>query len=131
MRGPGAVPSLFALESEIDELAVKRKIDPVTFRMQNEPKIDEGLNVPFSSPHLAECMQQGANTFRRSKRDPAIGATRDGDAVLGWVGAWPRVRGSQNDCPRMLACSLARMVPCAFSARHKISAQSVWQGSRR
>lgn len=29
MRGPGAVPGLFALESAIDELAIKLKMDPV------------------------------------------------------------------------------------------------------
>lgn len=84
MRGPGAVPGLFALESAMDELALKLNIDPVTFRVQNEPKIDEGLNVKFSSRHLVECMQEGAKTFGWSKRNPAIGSMRDGDAVLGW-----------------------------------------------
>jgi len=33
----------------MDELAVKLKIDPVELRLRNEPEIDEGLNVPFSS----------------------------------------------------------------------------------
>src|ERR1700751_3792851 len=55
MRGPGAVPGLFALESAMDELAVKLKIDPVELRLRNDTQIDEGLNLPFTSRHLKEC----------------------------------------------------------------------------
>ena len=33
MRGPGAVPGLFALESAMDELAVKLNIDPIKLRL--------------------------------------------------------------------------------------------------
>jgi xanthine dehydrogenase YagR molybdenum-binding subunit len=29
MRGPGAVPGLFALESAVDELAIALKMDPI------------------------------------------------------------------------------------------------------
>jgi len=36
MRGPGAVPGLFALESAIDELAIKLKMDPVELRIKND-----------------------------------------------------------------------------------------------
>ncbi len=34
MRGPGAVPGLYALESAMDELAVQLKMDPVELRMR-------------------------------------------------------------------------------------------------
>ena len=43
MRGPGAVPGLYALESAIDELAIKLKMDPVQLRLMNEPKVDETM----------------------------------------------------------------------------------------
>ena len=43
MRGPGAVPGLFATESAMDELAIALKMDPVQLRLLNEPAIDEGL----------------------------------------------------------------------------------------
>ncbi len=36
MRGPGAVPGLFALESAMDELAIKLNMDPVEFRLKND-----------------------------------------------------------------------------------------------
>src|SRR5438477_1321744 len=49
MRGPGAVPGLYATESAMNELADRLKIDPVRFRMINEPKLDESNGLPFSS----------------------------------------------------------------------------------
>ena len=51
MRGPGAVPGLYATESAMNELADQLKIDPVQLRILNEPKIDEGEGIPFSSRH--------------------------------------------------------------------------------
>src|SRR5437870_10600268 len=45
MRGPGAVPGLYATESAMNELADQLKIDPVQLRVINEPKIDESLGV--------------------------------------------------------------------------------------
>jgi xanthine dehydrogenase YagR molybdenum-binding subunit len=56
MRGPGAVPGLYATESAMNELADQLKIDPVKLRILNEPKIDESLGIPFSSRHLLECL---------------------------------------------------------------------------
>ena len=47
MRGPGAVPGLYATESAMNELADQLKIDPVELRILNEPKIDESTGRPF------------------------------------------------------------------------------------
>ena len=84
MRGPGAVPGLYALESAMDELAIKLRMDPVALRLMNEPKLDESLNLPFSSRHLKECLTVGAERFGWSKRTPAVGSMKRGDLVLGW-----------------------------------------------
>ena len=84
MRGPGAVPGLYATESAMNELAAELGIDPVALRIKNEPAIDEGLGIPFSSRHLVECFQLGAERFGWAKRTPKVGSmTRDG-LVLGW-----------------------------------------------
>lgn len=84
MRGPGAVPGLYALESSMDELALALDMDPVTLRLRNEPEKDEKENLPFSSRHFKECLTRGAEIFGWDQRDPAIGAmSRDGK-VLGW-----------------------------------------------
>src|SRR5260370_20428919 len=76
MRGPGAVPGLFALEAAMDELAVKLKIDPVDLRLKNEPALDESLNIPFSSRHMKECLTVGAEKFGWSKRTPELGSRK-------------------------------------------------------
>ena len=84
MRGPGAVPGLFATESAMDELAIKLNVDPVEFRLLNEPQKDESNGLPFSSRHFQECLRVGAEKFGWSKRNPAVGSMREGDLVLGW-----------------------------------------------
>jgi xanthine dehydrogenase YagR molybdenum-binding subunit len=84
MRGPGAVPGLYATESAMNELADQIKIDPVQLRVLNEPKIDESLGIPFSSRHLVECFELGVEKFGWSKRNPEVGSMKRDGLVLGW-----------------------------------------------
>src|SRR5437588_1939272 len=84
MRGPGAVPGLFATESAMNELADQLKIDPVRLRELNEPKIDEGKGIPFSSRHYLECLDLGSEKFGWSKRNPEIGSMKRDGLMLGW-----------------------------------------------
>lgn len=84
MRGPGAVPGLFATESAMDELAIALKMDPVQLRLLNEPKIDEGLNIPFSSRHMRECFLTGVDKFGWSQRNPEVGSMKRDGLILGW-----------------------------------------------
>src|SRR4029077_8629247 len=94
MRGPGAVPGLYATESAMNELADQLKMDPVRLRVLNEPKIDEGLGIPFSSRHFLECLELGAEKFGWSKRNPVVGSMKRDGLILGsgmagcaWVAA--------------------------------------------
>ena len=84
MRGPGAVPGLFALESAMDELAIKLNMDPLKLRLLNEPQKDEGLNLPFSSRHMVECLNVGAEKFGWSRRTPQVGSMKKDGLILGW-----------------------------------------------
>jgi len=96
MRGPGAVPGLFAVESAMDELAIKLKMDPVELRLKNDTLTDESNGKPFSSRHLKECLQVGSEKFGWSKRTPEVGSMRRGDTVLGWgmaAASWGAWRG--------------------------------------
>jgi xanthine dehydrogenase YagR molybdenum-binding subunit len=101
MRGPGAVPGLFALESAMDELAIELKMDPVALRLGLDTLTDEEKNKPFSSRHLKECLQVGAERFGWAKRTPEVGSMRrtasDGrELVLGWgmaAASWSAGRG--------------------------------------
>jgi xanthine dehydrogenase YagR molybdenum-binding subunit len=84
MRGPGAVPGLYATESAMNELAGQLKIDPVRLRVINEPRIDEGLGIPFSSRHLLECFELGAEKFAWARRTPEVGSMKRDGLTLGW-----------------------------------------------
>jgi xanthine dehydrogenase YagR molybdenum-binding subunit len=84
MRGPGAVPGLFATESALDELAIKLKMDPIQLRILNEPEKDESLNLPFSSRHYLECLKVGAEKFGWSQRTPVVGSMKKDGLTLGW-----------------------------------------------
>lgn len=99
MRGPGAVPGLWATESAMDELAIALEMDPVQLRLANEPAIDEGLKLPFSSRHLRECLTTGADKFGWSKRNPTVGSMKRDGLTLGWGMAgcsWIAERFSSN-----------------------------------
>jgi xanthine dehydrogenase YagR molybdenum-binding subunit len=83
MRAPGETPGMYALESAMDELAVKLGIDPIELRIKNHADIYPGRNVPFSSKHLLECYQRGAEKFGWAKRNPKSQTSKNGDW---WVG---------------------------------------------
>jgi xanthine dehydrogenase YagR molybdenum-binding subunit len=84
MRGPGAVPGLFALEAAMNELADELKIDPLQLRLLNDAEKDESNNQPFSSRHLRECYETGAKKFGWASRTPGIASMRRDGKVLGW-----------------------------------------------
>jgi len=112
MRGPGAVPGLFAIESAVDELAIQLNMDPVRLRLINEPAIDEGLNVPFSSRHLKECLTLGAEQFGWPQRTPAVGSMRRDGLVVGWgvaAGSWAARRLATEIIVELHADATARV----------------------
>ena len=115
MRGPGAVPGLFAVESAMDELANKLHIDPVELRLRNEPEKDESNNQPFSSRHLKECFTVGAQKFGWAQRKSEIGAMKKDGLTLGWGVAacsWIAVRIDCESTVELKADGTARVV-CA------------------
>lgn len=115
MRGPGAVPGSFAIESAMDELAVALRMDPVELRLKNEPELDEGQNLPFSSRHLTECLRRGAERFGWQQRKPEPGSMRRDGKVLGWGMAsctWPAMRQPAQVSVSLNADGSAR-VACA------------------
>jgi xanthine dehydrogenase YagR molybdenum-binding subunit len=84
MRGPGAVPGLFALESAMNELADELRMDPLKLRLLNDAAKDEDKNLPFSSRHFRECFEVGAKKFGWERRTPGVGSMRHEGKVLGW-----------------------------------------------
>lgn len=84
MRAPGEAPGLMALEVAMDEMAEKLKIDPVTFRILNDTKVDpENPDRRFSQRRLIDCLRTGAENFGWNKRNAEPGKTRDGQWLVG------------------------------------------------
>jgi xanthine dehydrogenase YagR molybdenum-binding subunit len=82
-RAPGESTGTFALEIAMDELAYKLNLDPIELRLKNYAEKDPTTNKPFSSKHLRECYQQGAEHFGWSKRNPAPRSTRRSGDLIG------------------------------------------------
>jgi xanthine dehydrogenase YagR molybdenum-binding subunit len=111
MRGPGRTPALFGIESALDELAVKLNIDPIEIRLRNYAEHDEKDGLPWSSKHLREAYQTGAERFGWSKRNPQVGSMRKGAEILGWGMAtctWPGNQRAAEVRVRLLADGTAR-----------------------
>ncbi len=83
-RGPGKATGSFALESAIDELAYQLKIDPIEFRLKNEPAKDPSNGKPWSSRKVAECLREGAKIFGWDKRKMEPGQNRQGNYLVGY-----------------------------------------------
>lgn len=82
-RAPGKSTGSFALESAMDELAYKLKIDPVEFRIKNEPAKDPSTGKPWSSRVLVQALQKGAETFGWNKRKFEPRQNKNGEF---WIG---------------------------------------------
>ncbi len=122
MRGPGAVPGLFAMESAMDELAVALKMDPVELRLKNDATIDESNGQKFSSRHLRECLETGSAKFGWSKRTPEVGSMRRDGKVLGWgvaAASWGAYR---------FGCSTTVELGADGKARARCATQDVGTG---
>jgi xanthine dehydrogenase YagR molybdenum-binding subunit len=83
MRAPGECPGMYALESAMDEMAIACKLDPIEFRIRNEPAADPETGRPFSSRGLVACLREGAKRFGWEQRDPTPRMRRDGRWLVG------------------------------------------------
>jgi xanthine dehydrogenase YagR molybdenum-binding subunit len=83
-RGPGKSTGSFALESAMDELAYKLKIDPIQLRLINEPDKDPSDGKPWSSRTVVQCLNEGAKAFGWDKRKAEPGQTTNGEFLIGY-----------------------------------------------
>lgn len=83
MRAPGEAPGSFALESLMDEMAWKLKMDPVEFRIKNDTQTDLSKNQPFSSRLLVECLRIGAEKFGWKDRKQEPRTNKNGNWLIG------------------------------------------------
>jgi len=83
MRSPPVVPYIYALESAMDELAIKLNLDPVELRRINDSSTD-ATGKQWSSRSLMKCYDQASERFGWSMRIARPGSMRDGDWLIGW-----------------------------------------------
>lgn len=83
MRAPGESIGTFAVESALDELAVELKMDPMDLRRKIEPERDPSTQSEFSSRHLIEAWERGADKFDWRGRNREPGLLRDGNWLVG------------------------------------------------
>ena len=91
-RGPGKSTGSFALESAMDELAYKLKMDPIEFRIKNEPERDPSNGKPWSSRTTVQCLREGAKAFGWDKRKAEPRQNQRGNYLIGYgvaAGTYP------------------------------------------
>jgi xanthine dehydrogenase YagR molybdenum-binding subunit len=102
MRAPGEVPYMFALESAMDELAVKLKMDPIELRRINDTTKEPIDGKPFTSRSLMACFDAGAKAFGWANRKSEPKSMVDGDWLVGY--------GCATSCyPTQMAPAAARV----------------------
>jgi xanthine dehydrogenase YagR molybdenum-binding subunit len=119
MRGPGEAPGLFALESAMDELACRLRIDPLELRVRNYADSDQASGKPWSSNQLLECYRQGAERFGWSGRsEEPRSMTRNG-LRIGWGMATATYPGRRMSAGTSTALSADRLWAENTFATHK------------
>ncbi|QJD94843.1 xanthine dehydrogenase family protein molybdopterin-binding subunit [Mucilaginibacter robiniae] len=134
-RGPGETSGSFALESAMDELAYALKMDPLELRLKNFANIDLNNNKPWSSNHLKECYQIGAEKFGWSKRNPVPRSMQRNGMLMGWgmsMGIYKAERAPASASVRIQAnsqvfirCSVADTGPGSITILTQIAADAL------
>jgi xanthine dehydrogenase YagR molybdenum-binding subunit len=115
MRSPPVVPYIFALETAMDELAVKLGMDPVELRRVNDTMTD-AMGKSFTSRSLMTCYDQASAAFGWSKRNPQLSSMRDGDWLIGWgcaTACYPTHIGTATARVRLLPSGEVRVQTAA------------------
>jgi xanthine dehydrogenase YagR molybdenum-binding subunit len=84
MRSPPEVPYMFALESAMDELAFRLKMDPIELRRINDATKEPIGGKPFTSRSLMACFDEGAKAFGWANRKSEPKSMSDGDWLIGY-----------------------------------------------
>ena len=107
-RGPGKSTGSFALESAVDELAFKLGIDPIAFRLKNEPAKDPSNGKPWSSRKVVECLNEGAKAFGWEKRNAQPGKQINGHYYVGYGVACGTYPARQQDSSAIIKLTRAK-----------------------
>ncbi|MEM7797877.1 MAG: xanthine dehydrogenase family protein molybdopterin-binding subunit [Chloroflexota bacterium] len=134
MRGPGISSAIFAVESAMDELAIKQGIDPLEIRLINHADVNPENGKPWSSKSLKACYSVGAEMIGWQDR-PAGGTLRGDGKAIGYGMATSIDLGRQfpasarvelnQDGTASVSLAISEIGQGILSALIKISAESL------
>ena len=135
MRGPGEASGCFALESAIDELAYKLKMDPIELRLKNFTTINPENKMPFSDINLKDCYEYGKNKIGWKNRSSVPGSLKENGWLIGYgmaVGVFGAGKGSasvrivlSNDGKLLLECGVSDMGPGTTTSMTILAAEKM------
>ncbi len=135
MRGPGEATGCFALESAIDELAHKLKMDPIQLRLKNFTLVNPENKLPFSDINLKDCYNYGMDKIGWKNRSAIPGSIKENGWQIGYgmaVGVFGAGKGSasvravlSSDGKLLLECAVSDMGPGTTTSMSKIAAETM------
>ncbi len=84
MRGPGEATGSYGLESAIDELSYKLKMDPIELRLKNFTTVNPENKLPFSDINLKDCYAYGQQKIGWKNRPTTPGTLKENGWLIGY-----------------------------------------------
>ena len=135
MRGPGEATGCFALESAIDELSYKLKMDPIQLRIKNFTAVNPENKLPFSDINIKDCYAYGMEKIGWKNRSMIPGAVKENGMLIGYgmsVGVFGAGKGVASvrivlngDGKLLLECAVSDMGPGTTTSMTKIAAEAM------
>jgi len=135
MRGPGEATGCFALESAIDELSYKLKIDPIQLRIKNFTAVNPENKLPFSDINIKDCYAYGMEKIGWKNRPTVPGSLKENGMLIGYgmsVGVFGAGKGAasvrivlSNDGKLLLECAVSDMGPGTMTSMSIIASDAM------
>ena len=135
MRGPGEATGCFALESAIDELSYKLKMDPIQLRIKNFTAVNPENKLPFSDINIKDCYAYGMEKIGWKNRPAIPGSLKENGMLIGYgmsVGVFGAGKGTasvrivlSNDGKLLLECAVSDMGPGTMTSMSIIAADAM------
>lgn len=135
MRGPGEATGCFALESALDELAYKLKMDPIELRIKNFTTINPENKLPFSDINLKDCYAYGIDKIGWKNRPTVPGTLKENGWFIGYgmaVGVFGAGKGIASvriilnkDGQVLLESAVSDMGPGTMTSMTMIAAEAM------
>ena len=135
MRGPGEATGSYGLESAIDELSYKLKMDPVELRLKNFTTVNPENKMPFSDINLKDCYAYGQQKIGWKNRPTTPGALKENGWLIGYGmanGVFGAGKGSASvrallnkEGKLTLECAVSDMGPGTTTSMTKIAATAM------